>query len=171
MDEAPAPRASSRGVEDDRDDEVPWFHWWLKPKHMALGLIGLVLAIQLIPVWLLQTNPAARSEPHWDSALTQTLVHRACFDCHSNATVWPWYSRIAPPSWLATYDVVAARNRLNFDAWTSSSLAAGTAVGEIPQAVLGGDMPPSYYVWMHQDAALSTAEKQELALGLARSLK
>jgi hypothetical protein len=169
MHEAPDADGSSREVGYEPDD-VAWFHWWLTPKHLVFGLVGVFLVCQLVPVWLLQTNPSARSEPRRDSARTETLVHRACFDCHSNSTTWPWYGRIAPVSWLTTYDVVAARNRLNFDEWKTGSLSPGDAAGEVSQAVLGGDMPPSYYLWMHPGAALSAAEKQELAAGLANSL-
>ena len=107
MDKAPDAGDSSREAEAEPDFDVAWFHWWLKPKHLVLACVGLLIAIQLIPVWLLQTNPPARSEPRWNSAQTNTLVHRSCFDCHSNATTWPWYSRVAPVSWLTTYDVVA----------------------------------------------------------------
>ena len=171
MDEAPDQDDLPREAEGEPDVDVAWFHWWLKPKHLAFACAGVVIAIQLIPVWLLQTNPPARSEPRWNSARTAALVHRSCFDCHSNATTWPWYSRVAPVSWLTTYDVVAARNRLNFDEWKSGSLAQGDAGGETAQAVTSGDMPPSYYLWMHPGAALSTVEKQELADGLANSLQ
>jgi mono/diheme cytochrome c family protein len=50
------------------------------------GLIALVIAIQLIPVWLLQTNPPVTAEPQWDSPQTRALAQRACFDCHSDQT-------------------------------------------------------------------------------------
>jgi len=59
---------------------------WLSPRRLAMSAVVLLVAIQLIPVWLWQTNPAAQSQPKWDSAQTQALTQRACFDCHSNQT-------------------------------------------------------------------------------------
>ena len=108
-----------------------------------LTVIGLVILIQLIPVWLLQTNPPAHAEPPWDSAATRTLAQDACFDCHSTYTVWPWYSRIAPVSWLVTQDVIRGRRHLNFSDWQSGpqdSFLAERAVS----AVQRGAMPSAH---------------------------
>ncbi len=79
-------------------------------------LVVLFLAIQLIPVN--RTNPPATAEINWDSPQTQALASQACMDCHSNATVWPWYSHIAPASWLVYYDVQTGRSKLNFSTFT-----------------------------------------------------
>ncbi len=61
---------------------------------LILGCIGtpilLFLLIQLVPVWAVQTNPPVVSEPQWNSPQTRALAVRACFDCHSNQTTWPW---------------------------------------------------------------------------------
>mgnify|MGYP001580179689 FL=1 len=72
------------------------------------------LLMQLLPVWLLKTNPPVAAEPKWDSEQTRALTKRACFDCHSNETVWPWYSNVAPASWLIIFDTQRGRNELNF---------------------------------------------------------
>src|SRR5450759_4213368 len=77
---------------------------------LELVAVGLLVSI---PVWLLQRNPPIVQEPPWDSPQTRALAVRACFDCHSNQTVWPWYDRIPPASWLAVFDTVRGRNRLN----------------------------------------------------------
>jgi hypothetical protein len=141
----------------------------LRPRNAILTIVGLLILIQLIPVWLFQTNPPARAEPPWDSAATRALVQQACFDCHSSYTAWPWYSRVAPVSWLVTWDVIRGRRHLNFTQWQSgpqdSFLAERAA-----RAVERGDMPPSYYVMMHPRANLSAAQKQQLIQGLERSL-
>jgi hypothetical protein len=121
------------------------------------------------PGGALQTNPPAHAEPPWDSASTRLLVQETCFDCHSNHTVWPWYSRIAPVSWLITQDVIRGRRHLNFSDWQSGSQSSFLAERAV-SAVQRGAMPPSYYVWMHPKANLSAAQKQQLIQGLERSL-
>jgi len=146
---------------------------WLSPRRLTIGALGLFVVIQLIPVWLLQSNPAPQSQPHWDSAQTQDLAKRACFDCHSNQTTWPWYGYVAPASWLITRDVISGRRRLNFDDW-QTSLARQDRLPldrQIQREVSRGDMPPSYFVWLHPDAALTGAEQQQLIDGLAKTIQ
>lgn len=136
---------------------------------IALGAFVASLAlIQLIPVGRNHTNPPIVQEPNWNSPRTRELAARACFDCHSNETVWPWYSNIAPVSWLVYHDVLEGREHLNFSDW-SNQRGAGADPGEAAQAISGGQMPPSYYLLIHPDARLSEAEKQELIQGLQKS--
>ncbi len=147
-------------------------------RRLVIGCIALpivlFLLIQLIPVWLLETDPPTVSEPPWNSPQTRQLAQRACFDCHSNETEWPLYSRIAPVSWLVTFDVIRGRNRLNF-----STYRAGQPIGEgeggrrggregneFTRVIQSGDMPPWYYLLLHPTAQLSDAEKQQLIQGL-----
>jgi len=146
---------------------------WLSPRRLAIGILGLLLAIQLIPVWLWQSNPAVQSQPHWDSAQTQVLAQRACFDCHSNQTTWPWYSYVAPGSWLITRDVISGRNHLNFDNWQAALSRADRLPldRQIEREVSRGEMPPSYYTLLHPDAKLTDAEKQQLIDGLAKTVQ
>ena len=80
----------------------------------VLVALGLFLLIQLLPMGKNHTNPPVVSEPSWDSPETVALLRRACFDCHSNETVWPWYSNVAPMSWQLQKDVDEARSNLNF---------------------------------------------------------
>lgn len=75
-----------------------WIRWSL------LGFIAIVILIQAVPYGRDHLNPPVRAEPQWDSPRTRELSARACFDCHSNETVWPWYSNIAPISWLIESD-------------------------------------------------------------------
>ncbi|MBI3244724.1 MAG: heme-binding domain-containing protein [Chloroflexi bacterium] len=140
--------------------------------------VVLFLGIQLIPAWLLQNNPPVLAEPKWDSPQTRELAQRACFDCHSNETVWPWYSRVAPVSWLATLDTVRGRRRLNFSEWGlatggegGESGEGGEGGGEIGEVISNGQMPPASYVALHPQANLTDAEKQQLIAGLEASLK
>ena len=87
-------------------------------KRIALSLIGLLLlafvAIQLVPYGRDHDNPAVIAEPNWDSPQTRDLFMTACGDCHSYETEWPWYSNIAPVSWLVQHDVEEGREKLNF---------------------------------------------------------
>ncbi len=150
--------------------------------RLLIGCIGipilLFLAIQLIPVWLVQTDPPVVNEPKWNSPQTAALVHRACYDCHSNQTVWPWYSRVAPVSWFVTQDVLRGRNRLNFSEWGVARPQGGegregregTSAFQMARTIERGDMPPWEYLPLHPDANLTPTEKQELIQGLEASL-
>ncbi len=132
-----------------------------------LGIvIALGLAIQLVPYGHARTNPPVRQEPAWDSLITQDLAVRACYDCHSNQTVWPWYARIAPVSWLIQSDVDRGRYRLNFSEWDRPQQKAINSGRRIQR----GSMPPWYYVWLHSKANLSSAEKQTLVRGIEATL-
>lgn len=118
--------------------------------------------IQLVPYGRDHTNPAVRAEPAWPSPAVRALAVRACFDCHSNESRWPWYSHVAPVSWLVQKDVVDGRKHLNFSEWDLPQKNAKEAAEELRD----GEMPPAIYLPLHADAKLSAAEKAELAAGL-----
>ena len=142
----------------------------IKKRAILWVLIGLVvvgLLIQLIPLPGRGNNPPVTSEPNWDSPQTRLLAKRACFDCHSNETVWPWYSYVAPVSWLVYNDTMQGRSRMNFSKWTSRPQPG---VGEIGGIIQEGEMPPAVYLPMHPAAQLTVAEKQQLITGLNNSL-
>jgi hypothetical protein len=126
--------------------------------------------IQLIPYGRDHSNPPVIQEPNWDSSTTRDLAKRACFDCHSNETVWPWYSNIAPVSWLVQHDTEEGRSKLNFSEWQSAG-SRGRETGEIFEVVQEGSMPPLQYLPTHPEARLSAQEKQQLASGLQNTLK
>ena len=130
----------------------------------AAGCIFLV-AVQVVPYGRNHTNPPVIREPHWDSAETRVLAKRACFDCHSHETVWAWYSRIAPASWLVQYDVDKGRNELNFSDW-QSGVREGEHPDKISKEVTEGEMPPLQYRFAHPEARLSETEKRRLIDGL-----
>lgn len=146
---------------------------WLTPRRLLSGALILLVLIQLVPTWLWNTNPAVVSQPKWDSPQTQALVQRACFDCHSNQTSWPWYSYVAPASWLITRDVISGRRHLNFDDW-QTALARQDRFPldqQIQREVSRGEMPPSYFTLLHPNAALTDAEKQQLIDGMTRTVQ
>lgn len=128
----------------------------------AVALLAILLLLQLVPYGREHTNPPVVAEPAWDSPETRALFVRACADCHSNETVWPWYSHVAPMSWLVTRDVMDGREELNVSAWGRQENEADEAV----ETVQAGEMPPWFYVPLHPTAKLSPAEKQRLSAGL-----
>jgi hypothetical protein len=92
---------------------------------------------------------------------------RACGDCHSNESVWPWYSNIAPVSWLIQRDVDEGREHLNVSAWGQAHEAHEEHEGhEISEVVEEGNMPPAKYLILHPEAKLSATQKQQLIQGL-----
>ncbi|MFN2149626.1 MAG: heme-binding domain-containing protein [Anaerolineales bacterium] len=131
------------------------------------AIILLFAGIQLIPYGHDHNNPDVVAEPQWNDQSTRDLAVRACYDCHSNETTWPWYADLAPVSWLVQRDVQEGRRALNFSDWGTS----GRRAFEAAEVVLEGEMPPVYYTWMHSSAKLTDAERQSLAQGLQNSLK
>jgi mono/diheme cytochrome c family protein len=134
-----------------------------------VGIVAVVLvaAIQLIPYGRDHTNPPVSAEPTWDSPETRALAETACFDCHSNETEWPWYSNVAPMSWLVQRDVDEGRETLNFSEWDRPQSEEIDEVGDI---VIEGEMPPTQYTLIHRDASLSDQERQALAEGLEATM-
>lgn len=142
----------------------------MRKKVILFIIIGGILIfslIQLIPYGRQHTNPPVISEPSWDSPETRQLVVRACYACHSNQTIWPWYSHVAPVSWLLQYDVDEGRQTMNFSEWERKSLYAETVVNVIQS----GEMPPFQYLIMHPEARLSQTEKELLLKGILASLE
>ncbi|MBK8180525.1 MAG: heme-binding domain-containing protein [Planctomycetes bacterium] len=134
-------------------------------KRIGYGLLVLFGLIQLWPYGRDHEAPPGNVEPQWDSPRTRELALRACFDCHSNLTEWPWYSRVAPVSWLVQHDVDEGREHLNFSLFDRTQRHAEDCADEL----LSGEMPLSPYVWLHPKARLSPAEKDELAAGFDRT--
>jgi hypothetical protein len=133
----------------------------------VLAAFALFLIIQVVPMGVNHVNPPVLSEPSWDSPETVALHRRACADCHSNETVWPWYSNVAPMSWLLQKDVDEARSGLNFSEWEGQKRIDARLVRDMIET---GAMPPSRYVMLHPEARLSQAEKEQLAQGLEKTL-
>ncbi len=110
------------------------------------------------------TNPPVHSDLVAPPAVTNVL-RRACYDCHSNETRWPWYSAIAPVSWVIRRDVNEGRRRLNFSDWAdyeSDPETAAQKLGQIARSVSNGDMAPQYFLMLHPDARLTNTERDLL---------
>ena len=132
----------------------------------AIAVAVALAAIQVVPYGRDHANPPVRQEPRWDSERTRALTRRACFDCHSNETQWPWYTHVAPVSWLTAHDVAEGRRTLNFSEWDRRQKEAH----ESAKTVRTGKMPPWLYLLPRPHARLSETERAALIRGLEATL-
>ena len=130
-------------------------------KRVALGAIGLLVLIQLVPYGRAHTDPTPTREARFHDASTQKLFDGACADCHSDHTSWPLYSNAAPISWLVQNDVDGGRRKMNLSEWGRRQ----PELAEIQKVIIGGGMPPLQYKVIHGNGRLSSAERQQLAAG------
>lgn len=132
---------------------------------VVLAMIGFVI-IQFLPVGNFRPtlahpeNPPVKMSITWDSAETERLVRTACYDCHSNETVYPWYARIAPVSWLVFRDVNQGRASMNFSEDPLDSYNTGDMEWHVYN-----DMPPRFYLPLHPEANYSDEQKAQLVAG------
>jgi hypothetical protein len=144
-----------------------WFHPVARCSEMrrvarwSLGaMAGVLVAIQFIPVE--RTNPPVEEEVAAPEEVRE-ILRRACYDCHSNETVWPLYSYVAPISWFAARDVRKGRAELNFSTWNRLSTREQTeAMHESWEEVAEGEMPPWFYLPPHPTARLSSEDRELL---------
>jgi hypothetical protein len=130
-------------------------------------LVGVFALMQLVPYGRTHSNPPVIEEPKWDSPRTRALAVRACFNCHSNQTTWPWYANLAPFSWVVQFDVEVARSVINFSEWNRTyDLAPYSG-----QSIMTGNMPTLKYRLAHPEADLTEQEKLDLAHGLDAMLR
>jgi hypothetical protein len=137
---------------------------------MLLWLKRLILAVVIV-LAVIQVFRPARTNPPVDpkreihtnlsvDPAVPSVLTRACNDCHSNRTVWPWYSHVAPASWLVVSDVNRGRKALNFSEWSRYSAEAQQEhLSEVCKEVKEDEMPGLSYTLMHRNAKLSKADK------------
>ncbi|HET7453350.1 MAG TPA: heme-binding domain-containing protein [Thermoanaerobaculia bacterium] len=134
--------------------------------RLLVAIAVVALLIQAIPVE--RKNAAVTSNVDAPPAVV-SILRRACYDCHSNETVWPRYSRVAPVSWLVAHDVHEGRRELDFSTWDRyDAVTRRRKLDRAAEEVSDGDMPPVYYVWMHPAARLSDADRAALKDWFAR---
>jgi hypothetical protein len=173
MTELEQSRANPTDTEDEPYTErgVPDIH--RRHRRILIGLVagavGALIFMQFLPIGVSRDNPPVTQEIAWDSMTTEALAERACYDCHSNETYWPWYSYIAPVSWMVVQDVVKGREVLNFSEWTPEH-AAEIQVENAVDLVSKNLMPLPYYEILHPEARLSQDEKGRLITGLIDTL-
>lgn len=135
-----------------------WVRWG------AGAILGLVILLQLLPFGHPRTNPSVTNEVAWPDTTTRTLFFRACGDCHSNETRWPWYSGVAPVSWTVTGHVRHGRGTLNVSEWSDERF--GEEARKSAQTLDDGTMPLPSYLRLHPGARLTEAERAHLRRGL-----
>jgi len=149
-------------------------------RRLIVGFIVLIALIQFVPTQ--HSNPPAADPVVFADPNAEAIARRACYDCHSNQTVWPWYAYIAPFSWYTINHVAEGRAQLNFSdvAATLTQARAGDKDGEqtstaelaeeSAETINKNEMPPSYYTLVHTDAILSAADKEALIAGINQAL-
>lgn len=129
-------------------------------KKILVGFVVLLLVLQLVPVD--RENPAVTGEIDAPPAVL-AILQRSCYDCHSNEVRWPWYSRVAPVSFLVAHDVEEAREHLNFSEWDKRSPdKRAHAIEELWEEVESEEMPLWFYLPLHPDAKLSAEDRGTL---------
>ncbi len=123
----------------------------------AGALFAVLIAIQLVPVD--RSNPPVDADFDGPTEVA-TVLRASCYDCHSHETSWPWYSRVAPVSWLVAHDVEEARGHLNFSLWGDYDPKRQERLAEeIWEEVDEGEMPLPAYLLAHSESRLNEADK------------
>lgn len=120
------------------------------------GVAAVFVALQLVPVS--RENPPVEQDVAAPAEVA-SILRRACYDCHSHETRWPWYSRVAPVSWLVASDVRDGRRHLNLSRWNRlDERERAHAFEEIVEVVTEGEMPLRAYLVTHPGAKLTAAD-------------
>jgi hypothetical protein len=126
-------------------------------RRIIIGIAIVAVGIQFVPVD--RSNPPVTSEVP-ASPEVRAVLRRACYDCHSNETVWPSYTKVAPMSWLAVRDVQKGRRELNFSEWNQYTASRqAKLLKESWKEVAEGEMPLWFYLPTHRDAILSAGDR------------
>ena len=135
-------------------------------KKILLGILGMFLIIQLIPANLPEVAEVNNDDLLLNNSLPQNIegvLQNSCYDCHSNETIYPWYSYVAPVSFLVSRDTRKGRKHLNFSEWQSLSKSdKAKALDEIGEEVGEGEMPMKIYPITHPDARLSDEQRKAI---------
>ena len=138
----------------------------IQMKKIFIGLLAIIIIIQFFRID--KTN--AVSDPSLDLFTVevvpdevQSLLKTACFDCHSNTAVYPWYTNVAPVSWWIKRHIDEGRDELNFNDWGSYSVKRKRhKLEEIEEMIDEKEMPLPSYLWIHGEARLTEREQKEL---------
>jgi hypothetical protein len=135
-------------------------------KYLAIGFLLALIVIQFIPVELPENNTDhSKDIVEGENApdKIKILLRESCFDCHSNQTVYPWYSHVAPVSWLVARDTRKGRDELNLSEWADLSKRKKIKIlNEIAEEVEEDKMPLKIYTLIHRESSLSEEEKNTL---------
>ena len=137
----------------------------LKFLKVLLGLSVIVGSLQFLPV----ARPSAPVISEWRAPKAiYTPMRRACYDCHSNETRWPWYSSVAPASWWVVRAVNRGRSELNFSNW--NPLYHKKMLRRIEQAIMSQHQQQGLYAQAHPSAILDDSERKLIVQWLAEQL-
>lgn len=143
-------------------------------KKILLGVVVLLAAAQLVrPAKNLSTaaGPDDISVKHPVPARVGTVLQKACYDCHSNNTHYPWYAEVQPVGWWLRWHVNDGKRHLNFSEFGAyTAKRAGKKLEELADEVAQREMPLSSYTWLHPEARL-TPEEIKLVADWAESLR
>jgi len=138
-----------------------------KGKAFWLIIFFLFVIIQFVPAGRPDTIPENENDLIYNNQIPESIVNilkTSCYDCHSNETSFPWYSHVAPVSWLINRDVIKGREELNFSEWESQSkMDKAKNIDKIIDEVKGGKMPMRIYTLMHSEAKLNEDARQQFA--------
>lgn len=125
------------------------------------GVTGLIVLVLVLAgnLAVAHDNPLVTQAIAWDSPQTEQLARAACFDCHSNETKWPWYSFVAPISFLIEHNVTNGRSAVNLSTYDTLNGR------EFARQIRSGEMPPAAYLALHPEARLTDAQKAALMAG------
>lgn len=128
------------------------------------GLAVIGLAIQLVPNELPAVEAANSGDLIGSGIVSEEIsgiLKTSCYDCHSNETKYPWYSYVAPVSWLVSKDVREGREELNFSTWQDYDMMEKLEkLDDIAIEVGEGEMPMGIYTAIHSSAKLDDAQRQ-----------
>lgn len=139
--------------------------------NTVLKIFAVILFVGFIGIQFMRP---ARTNPHFEKteslkAITKVpnnvrqILVRSCKDCHSNETVYPWYSNIAPISWSVVDHIRVGRGKLNFSKWgTYIDSRKARKLKKICEEIESGHMPHNQYLWIHWNAELTAANKKTL---------
>lgn len=121
-------------------------------KKILYTVVFILIVIQFIPVE--RTNPPVTWDINAPEKISE-ILRTSCYDCHSNETVWPWYSKVAPVSFLVAKDVREGRKHLNFSEWDKyDGNKRQKILEEIVEEVEKENMPLPIYTFTHPNAKL-----------------
>jgi len=144
-----------------------------RAKKVAMAAAAMFLGLQAIPVD--RSNPPVNSSRTIFAsealpAKVEMVLRRSCQDCHSNQTRWPWYSYVAPMSWIVAHDVHAARRQMNFSEWAGySDKKLEERLDGICEQVVNGDMPEGKYALVRRRARVTEDERAAICQWVERS--
>lgn len=135
-------------------------------KKILIFLLATLVVIQFIHP---KRNKADGEQPNYIAKVyavpedVHSILAKACLDCHSNNTRYPWYNNFQPFDWWTTGHIRKGKKNLNLDEFTNRSLRFQyNKLGEVVKQIKEDEMPLNSYLWIHKDAKLTMDEKTKL---------